>query len=121
VQGIKKKALDQRAQVYQAASFPNQLPKSLQPKFKAMFAESYKAETRAQASDTFDRFLTTSGARQPKATECWPRAATRCSPSAIFPPSISCTSAQLTRSSPPVPRCARGPTGPKAPTPAWPT
>ena len=48
----------------------NKLPKSVQPKSKAMLHEIWQAETRADADEAFDLFVTTFEAKYPKAAEC---------------------------------------------------
>jgi len=61
---------EQRCWVHKTANVLNKLPKSVQPKSKAMLHEIWQAETRANAEKAFDLFVTTFEAKYPKAAEC---------------------------------------------------
>jgi putative transposase len=61
---------EQRCWVHKTANVLNKLPKSVQPKAKAMLHEIWQAETKAVAETAFDRFVTTFEAKYPKATAC---------------------------------------------------
>ena len=60
----------QRCWVHKTANVLNKLPKSLQPKAKAMLHEIWMAATKADAEKAFDLFVETFGAKYPKAVEC---------------------------------------------------
>ncbi len=47
----------------------NYLPRTLQPKAKAALHEIWMAETRSDAQRAFDQFITSFGAKYPKAIE----------------------------------------------------
>jgi len=61
---------EQRCWVHKTANVLNKLPKSVQPKAKAMLHEIWQAETKANAEAAFDLFETTFAAKYPKAVEC---------------------------------------------------
>jgi putative transposase len=61
---------EQRCWVHKTANVLNKLPKSVQPKAKAMLHEIWQAETKANAESAFDLFATTFAAKYPKAVEC---------------------------------------------------
>ena len=61
---------EQRCWVHKTANVLNNLPKSVQPKAKAMLHEIWQAETKAVAETAFDLFVTTFEAKYPKATGC---------------------------------------------------
>ena len=61
---------EQRCWVHKTANVLNKLPKSVQPKAKAMLHEIWQAETKADAESAFDLFATTFAAKYPKAVEC---------------------------------------------------
>ena len=60
----------QRCWVHKTANVLNKLPKSLQPKAKAMLHEIWMAETKKEAEKAFERFIETFGAKYPKAAAC---------------------------------------------------
>jgi len=61
---------EQRCWVHKTANVLSKLPKSVQPKAKAMLHEIWQAETKADAETAFDLFTTTFEAKYPKAVEC---------------------------------------------------
>ena len=61
---------EQRCWVHKTANVLNQLPKSVQPKVKAMLHEIWQAETKTHAETAFDLFVSTFAAKYPKAVEC---------------------------------------------------
>jgi putative transposase len=61
---------EQRCWVHKSANILDKMPKGAQPKAKAALHDIYGAETRAEAEKAFDLFVTTYGAKYPKATEC---------------------------------------------------
>jgi putative transposase len=61
---------EQRCWVHKTANVLNKMPKSLQPKAKAMLHDIWMAETRAEAWKAFDLFVTTFRAKYPNAVEC---------------------------------------------------
>jgi putative transposase len=61
---------EQRCWVHKTANVLDKLPKSVQPKAKAMLHAIYQAPSRAEADKAFDLFLRTYEAKYPKATEC---------------------------------------------------
>ena len=61
---------EQRCWVHKTANVLNKLPKSVQPKAKAMLHEIWQAETKAVAETAFDLFMTTFEAKYPKAAAC---------------------------------------------------
>jgi transposase-like protein len=61
---------EQRCWVHKTANVLDKLPKSVQPKAKAMLHAIYLAPSRAEADKAFDLFLRTYEAKYPKATEC---------------------------------------------------
>lgn len=60
----------QRCWVHKTANILNYLPKALQARAKAGLHEIWMADTKAHAATAFDRFVTSYGAKYPKATEC---------------------------------------------------
>jgi transposase-like protein len=61
---------EQRCWVHKTANVLNKLPKSVQPKAKAMLHEIWQAETKAAAETAFTLFVTTFEAKYPKAVAC---------------------------------------------------
>jgi transposase-like protein len=61
---------EQRCWVHKTANVLDKLPKRLQPEAKEKLHQIWMAETRADAEQAFDLFLTTYQAKYPKATEC---------------------------------------------------
>ena len=61
---------EQRCWVHKTANVLNKLPKSIQPKGKAMLHEIWQAETKVVAETAFDLFVTTFEAKYTKATAC---------------------------------------------------
>lgn len=61
---------EQRCWVHKTANVLNKLPKSVQPKAKAMLHEIWQAETKAVAETGFDLFVTTFEAKYREATAC---------------------------------------------------
>ena len=60
----------QRCWVHKTANILNYLPKSLQARAKAGLHDIWMADTKAHAETAVDRFVTSYGAKYPKATEC---------------------------------------------------
>lgn len=60
----------QRCWVHKTANILNKLPKKLQPQAKSALWEIYRAETKTDANQAFNRFLKTYRAKYPEATEC---------------------------------------------------
>mgnify|MGYP000900013453 CR=1 FL=1 len=60
----------QRCWVHKTANVLNKLPKSLQPKAKAMLHAIWMAATKKEAQKAFDHFLATFEAKYPKAARC---------------------------------------------------
>ena len=60
----------QRCWVHKTANILNYLPKSLQARAKAGLHDIWMADTKAHAESAFERFVTSYGAKYPKATEC---------------------------------------------------
>jgi len=60
----------QRCWVHKTANVLNKLPKSIQPKAKAMLHDIWMASTRDDANKAFDLLVETFRAKYPKATEC---------------------------------------------------
>ena len=60
----------QRCWVHKTANILNKLPKKLQPDAKKALWEIYRANTKADATKAFDRFLDTYDAKYPEATLC---------------------------------------------------
>jgi len=60
----------QRCWMHKSMNVLNYLPKSVQPKAKALLQEIWMAPTRAQAHGAFDRCIATFAAKYPKASEC---------------------------------------------------
>ena len=61
---------EQRCWVHKTANVLNKLPKSIQPKAKAMLHEMWQVETKANAERAFDLFVRTFAAKYPHAVEC---------------------------------------------------
>jgi transposase-like protein len=61
---------EQRCWVHKTANVLNRMPKSIQPKAKSMLQSIWMAETRKQARQAFDLFITTFTAKYAKAVEC---------------------------------------------------
>jgi len=61
---------EQRCWVHKTANVLNTLPKSVQPKAKAMLHEIWQAATKASAEKAFDLFVETFAAKYPKAVDC---------------------------------------------------
>ena len=60
----------QRCWVHKTANVINKLPKKLQPNAKSALWEIYRAETKTDANQAFNRFLKTYQAKYPEATDC---------------------------------------------------
>ena len=60
----------QRCWVHKTANVLNKLPKKLQPQAKSALWEIYRAETKTDANQAFNRFLKTYRTKYPEATEC---------------------------------------------------
>ena len=60
----------QRCWVHKTANVLNYLPKSLQARAKAGLHDIWMADTKPHAETAFERFVTSYGAKYPKATEC---------------------------------------------------
>ncbi|MEO1396819.1 MAG: IS256 family transposase [Cyanobacteria bacterium J06634_5] len=60
----------QRCWVHKTANVLNKLPKKLQPQAKSALWEIYRAETKTDANQAFNRFLKTYRAKYPEAAEC---------------------------------------------------
>ena len=60
----------QRCWVHKTANILNKLPKKLQPQAKSALWEIYRAETKTDANQAFNRFLKTYRAKYPEATAC---------------------------------------------------
>ena len=60
----------QQCWVHKTANILNKLPKKLQPEAKRALWEIYRAQTKADAHQSFDRFIKTYHAKYPEATEC---------------------------------------------------
>ena len=60
----------QRCWVHKIVNVLNYLPKTVQPKAKAVLREIWMAETKNDAEVAFDQFIDTFRAKYPKATEC---------------------------------------------------
>ena len=61
---------EQRCWVHKTANVLDKLPKGIQPKAKAKLHEIWMAESRADAEQAFDLFVSTYAAKYPKASEC---------------------------------------------------
>jgi putative transposase len=61
---------EQRCWVHKTANVLDKLPKSQQPKAKAMLHAIWQAETKAAAEQAFDLFVATYEAKYAKATDC---------------------------------------------------
>jgi putative transposase len=64
------KTREQRCWVHKTANVLDKLPKNKQPGAKEMIHQIWMADTREHASQAFDLFLETYGAKYPKACEC---------------------------------------------------
>jgi putative transposase len=60
----------QRCWVHKTANALDKMPKRIQPRAKEAIHQIWMAETRKDASEAFDLFLATYGAKYPKACEC---------------------------------------------------
>lgn len=60
----------QRCWVHKTANVLNKLPKKLQPQAKSALWEIYRAESKTNANQAFNRFLKTYRAKYPEASEC---------------------------------------------------
>jgi putative transposase len=60
----------QRCWVHKTANVLNKLPKKLQPTAKSALWEIYRAETKTDANQAFNRFIKTYQAKYPEATNC---------------------------------------------------
>ena len=60
----------QRCWVHKTANVLNKLPKKLQPQAKSALWEIYRAETKNNANQAFNRFLKTYRAKYPEDSEC---------------------------------------------------
>lgn len=60
----------QRCWVHKTANVINKLPKKLQPAAKSALWEIYRAETKTDANQAFNRFIKTYQAKYPEATDC---------------------------------------------------
>ena len=60
----------QRCWVHKTANILNKLPKKLQPQAKTALWEIYRAETKTDANQAFNRFLKTYRAKYPEASDC---------------------------------------------------
>jgi putative transposase len=60
----------QRCWVHKTANVLDKMPKRIQPRAKEAIHQIWMAETRKDASEAFDLFLATYGAKYPKACEC---------------------------------------------------
>ena len=60
----------QRCWVHKTANVINKLPKKLQPQAKSALWEIYRAETKTDANQAFNRFLKTYQVKYPEATNC---------------------------------------------------
>ncbi len=60
----------QRCWVHKTANVINKLPKKLQPQAKSALWEIYRAETKTDANQTFNRFLKTYQVKYPEAADC---------------------------------------------------
>lgn len=61
---------EQRCWIHKTANVLNKMPKSIQPKAKAMLHDIWMAQTRQQAEKAFDLFITTFEPKYHKAVEC---------------------------------------------------
>lgn len=61
---------EQRCWMHKSMNVLNYLPKSVQPKAKAMLQEIWMAPTRQAAHSACDRFIASFAAKYPKASEC---------------------------------------------------
>ena len=61
---------NQRCWVHKTANVINKLPKKLQPQAKSALWEIYRAETKTDANQAFNRFLKTYQVKYPEATDC---------------------------------------------------
>ena len=60
----------QRCWVHKTANVLNKLPKKLQPEAKRALWEIYRADTKTDANQAFNRFIKTYQAKYPEATDC---------------------------------------------------
>lgn len=60
----------QRCWVHKTANVLNKLPNRQQPQAKSALWEIYRAETKTEANQAFDRFIKTYRVKYPEATEC---------------------------------------------------
>ena len=60
----------QRCWVHQTANVLNKLPKRQQPEAKQALWEIYRADTKTEAHQAFNRFIQTYQAKYPEATQC---------------------------------------------------
>ena len=60
----------QRCWVHKTANVINKLPRKLQPQAKSALWEIYRAETKTDANQAFNRFLKTYQVKYPEATDC---------------------------------------------------
>ena len=60
----------QRCWVHKTANVLNKLPKKVQPQAKSALWEIYRAETKTDANQAFNRFIKTYQAKYPEATDC---------------------------------------------------
>ncbi|NEP15431.1 MAG: IS256 family transposase [Leptolyngbya sp. SIO4C1] len=60
----------QRCWVHKTANVLNKLPKRQQPKAKSALWEIYRAETKSEANQAFNRFVQTYQAKYPEAADC---------------------------------------------------
>lgn len=60
----------QRCWVHKTANVLNKLPQKLQPNAKSALWEIYRAQTKSDANQAFNRFIKTYQAKYPQATDC---------------------------------------------------
>jgi putative transposase len=60
----------QRCWVHKTANVLNKLPQKLQPNAKSALWEIYRAQTKSDANQAFNRFIKTYRAKYPEATDC---------------------------------------------------
>ena len=60
----------QRCWVHKTANILDKMPKSVQPKAKALIHDMYMADTEEKAQNAYQHFISVYGAKYPKATEC---------------------------------------------------
>jgi len=61
---------EQRCWVHKTANVLNKMPKGVQPKAKSMLHDIWMAETKEDAGEAFDLFVSTFEAKYPSAAEC---------------------------------------------------